>query len=104
MVGSIAAAHEMLEERLRNRFESGLIADIAAPDLETRIAILQKKAAREGLTLPSQVAMYVAQNICSNVRELEGCLTRLAALASVTGSRITIRVCAPGPARPDSGL
>ena len=79
-----------LEERLRNRFESGLIADIAAPDLETRVAILQNKAAREGLTLPSEVVMYVAQNVCSNVRELEGCLTRLTALASVTGSPITI--------------
>ena len=79
-----------LEERLRNRFESGLIADIAAPDLETRIAILQKKAALEALTLPNEVAMYVAQNVYSNVRELEGCLTRLAALASVTGSPITI--------------
>jgi chromosomal replication initiator protein len=79
-----------LEERLRNRFESGLIADIAAPDLETRVAILQKKAALEGLTLPSEVAMYVARNIYSNVRELEGCLTRLAALASVTRSPITI--------------
>jgi chromosomal replication initiator protein len=79
-----------LEERLRNRFESGLIADISAPDLETRVAILQKKAALEALTLPSEVAVYVAQNVCSNVRELEGCLTRLAALASVTSSPITI--------------
>jgi chromosomal replication initiator protein len=79
-----------LEERLRNRFESGLIADIAVPDLETRIAILNKKAALDGLTMPSDVAMYVAQNCCSNVRELEGCLTRLAALASVTGLPITI--------------
>jgi chromosomal replication initiator protein len=79
-----------LEERLRNRFESGLIADIAPPDLETRIAILQKKAALEGLTLPNEVAMYIAQNVCANVRELEGCLTRLAALGSITGSPITI--------------
>jgi chromosomal replication initiator protein len=84
--------HEIpeLEERLRNRFESGLVADIAPPDLETRIAIVQKKAVLEGLLLPSEVATYIAQNICSNVRELEGCLTRLAALASVTGSPITI--------------
>ncbi len=79
-----------LEERLRNRFESGLIADIAPPDLETRIAILQKKAALESLTLPNEVAMYIAQNACANVRELEGCLTRLAALASITGSSITL--------------
>jgi len=79
-----------LEERLRNRFESGLTADIAAPDLETRTAILQKKAALEGLPLPSEVVLYVAQHICANVRELEGCLTRLAALASITRSPVTI--------------
>jgi chromosomal replication initiator protein len=79
-----------LEERLRNRFESGLIADIAAPDLETRVAILQKKAALEDLNMPSEVAMYIAQNISSNVRELEGCLTRLAALASLNTSPMTI--------------
>jgi chromosomal replication initiator protein len=79
-----------LEERLRNRFESGLIADIAAPDLETRVAILQKKAALEGLSMPSEVAMYIAQNVSSNVRELEGCLTRLAALASLNTSPLTI--------------
>jgi chromosomal replication initiator protein len=79
-----------LEARLRNRFESGLIADIAPPDLETRVVILQQKAAREGLALPSEVAMYVAQHVCSNVRELEGCLTRLAALASITGAPLTI--------------
>src|SRR5712692_7701383 len=78
-----------LEERLRNRFESGLIADIAPPDLETRVAIVQKKAALENLQLPPEVTLYVAQNVSSNVRELEGCLTRLAALASMSKSTIT---------------
>jgi chromosomal replication initiator protein len=78
-----------LEERLRNRFESGLIADIAPPDLETRVAIVQKKAAFENLQLPPEVTLYVAQNVSSNVRELEGCLTRLAALASISKSTIT---------------
>jgi chromosomal replication initiator protein len=78
-----------LEERLRNRFESGLIADIAAPDLETRVAIVQKKAALENLQLPSEVTLYVAQKVSSNVRELEGCLTRLAALSSMSKSLIT---------------
>jgi chromosomal replication initiator protein len=79
-----------IEERLRNRFESGLIADIGSPDLETRVAILQKKAALENLSLPSEVTMYIAQNVSSNVRELEGCLTRLAALASISALPITI--------------
>jgi chromosomal replication initiator protein len=79
-----------LEERLRNRFESGLIADIAPPDLETRVAIVQKKAALENLHLPSEAALYIAQNVSSNVRELEGCLTRLAALASMSKSAITL--------------
>jgi len=81
-----------LEERLRNRFESGLIADIAAPDLETRVAILQKKAVLECMNMSSEVAMYIAQNVSSNVRELEGCLTRLAALASLNTSPMTIDV------------
>ena len=79
-----------LEERLRNRFESGLLADIAAPDLETRIAIVQKKAALEQLGLPSEVVMWIAQNISLNVRELEGSLTRLAALASIGNLPITV--------------
>src|SRR6202795_1957005 len=79
-----------LEERLRNRFEMGLIADIAPPDLETRVAIVQKKAVLENLRLAPEVAMYIAQSVSSNVRELEGCLTRLAALASFDGSAITV--------------
>ncbi len=79
-----------LEERLRNRFESGLIADIAPPDLETRVAIVQKKAAHENLRLSQEVALYIAQSVQSNVRELEGCLTRLAALASLNKSAITL--------------
>jgi len=81
-----------LEQRLRNRFESGLIADIGAPDVATRLAILQKKTALDGFTVPNEVALYVAQHICANVRELQGCLTRLAAFASVTGSPITIEL------------
>jgi chromosomal replication initiator protein len=78
-----------LEDRLRNRFESGLIADIAPPDLETRVAIIQKKAALEHLPLPAEVTLYIAQNVSANVRELEGCLTRLSALASMSKSSIT---------------
>src|SRR5208282_100740 len=79
-----------LEDRLRNRFESGLIADIAPPDLETRVAIIQKKAVLDHLPLPAEVSLYIAQNVSSNVRELEGCLTRLAALASISKSSITL--------------
>jgi chromosomal replication initiator protein len=79
-----------LEERLRNRFESGLIADIAPPDLETRVAIVQKKSVLENLDLSPDVTLYIAQNVSSNVRELEGCLTRLAALASINKTAITV--------------
>jgi chromosomal replication initiator protein len=79
-----------LEERLRNRFESGLIAEIAPPDLETRMAIIQKRAAHEDLHLPSDVAAYIAENVRSNVRELEGCLARLSALASISRMSVTI--------------
>ncbi len=81
-----------LEDRLRNRFEWGLIADIQPPDIETRIAILQKKAETEGVQLPQNVAIFLATNIDSNVRELEGSLTRLGAFASLTKAVITVEL------------
>lgn len=80
-----------LEERLRSRFEWGLMADIAPPDLETRIAILQQKAALRGMSLPADVVEFVAKQVQSNVRELEGALTRLIATSDMTGRHITIQ-------------
>ena len=79
-----------LEDRLRNRFEWGLIADIQPPDMETRVAILQKKAEAEQIHLPHEIAIFLASNIDSNVRELEGSLTRLGAFASLTKTVITV--------------
>ena len=79
-----------LEERLRNRFEWGLIADIQAPEMETRVAILQKRAESEGLQLSPEVAEFIASEVTANVRELEGVLTRLAAMGSLNGSEITV--------------
>jgi len=79
-----------LEERLRNRFEWGLIADIQPPDMETRVAILEKKAEIEGLNLPHDVALFLASQIDSNVRELEGSLTRLSAAASLSKTPISV--------------
>jgi chromosomal replication initiator protein len=79
-----------LEERLRNRFEWGLIADLQPPDMETRVAILEKKAEIEGIDLPRDVAIDLASKIDTNVRELEGCLTRLSAFASLSKTPITV--------------
>jgi chromosomal replication initiator protein len=76
---------ERMEERLVSRFSWGLVADIQVPELETRVAIIRNKAALEGFTLTDDVAIYLAQMIRSNVRELEGTLIRLAAKSSLTG-------------------
>ena len=84
--------HEIpdLEDRLRSRFQSGLIADIQTPELETRIAILKKKADLDDIDLPNDVAIYLATHIKSNVRELEGLLIRVAAFAGLQDQAITV--------------
>ena len=79
-----------LEERLRSRFEWGLIADIQPPDLETKAAILRKKAQAEGVQIPDEVSLFIATNVKSNVRELEGYLIRIVAYASLTNQAITL--------------
>jgi len=81
-----------LEERLRSRFEWGLIADIQPPDTETRVAILKKKAEEDGIRLPDEVAMFLATHIRQNVRELEGSLIRLSAFGSLSATPITIEM------------
>jgi chromosomal replication initiator protein len=79
-----------LEERLRSRFEWGLIADLQPPDLETRVAILERKAELEGIVISHEVALFLADQVASNVRELEGALTRLGAHASLHRHEITL--------------
>jgi len=81
-----------IEERLRSRFEWGLIADLQPPDVETRIAILRKKSEDEDVTLPEDVIQFLATTMKSNIRELEGSLVRLGAYASLTGQTITLEM------------
>jgi chromosomal replication initiator protein len=92
VVTSDKLPHEIpdIEERLRNRFQWGLIADIQPPELETRVAILQKKADDEGFALPHDATFFLASNIRSNIRELEGALIRLMAHSSLTGTPVTV--------------
>jgi chromosomal replication initiator protein len=83
-----------LEDRLRSRFEWGLITDITPPDLETRIAILRKKAKAEGLDIPNEVMLYIANQIDSNIRELEGALIRVVAYSSLINKDINADLAA----------
>lgn len=81
-----------IEERLRSRFEWGLIADLQPPDVETRIAILRKKSEDEGIVLPEDVIHFLATTMKNNIRELEGSLVRLGAYSSLTGQTITLEM------------
>lgn len=83
-----------LEDRLRSRFEWGLIADIQAPDFETRMAILKKKADVENLNIPNEVMVYIATKIKSNIRELEGALIRIVAFSSLTNKDVSVELAA----------
>ncbi len=81
-----------LEDRLRSRFEWGLTADMQAPDLETRIAILRKKAQLENLDVPNEIVVFIADKIASNIRELEGALNKVIAYSSLTQNEITLDI------------
>jgi chromosomal replication initiator protein len=92
VVSSDSAPNQLpgLVERLRSRFEWGLLVDVQPPDLETKMAILDKRAESEGVNLPQDVRIFIATKTKSNVRELEGALTRLMAISSVTGQPISL--------------
>lgn len=81
-----------LEDRLRTRFECGLIGDIKPPDYETRIAILKKKASFENVDVPYDVYCYISDNVKSNIRELEGALTRVLSYSKITGTPLTLKL------------
>ena len=82
-----------MQERLRTRFQWGLVADVQPPEMETRIAILKAKAAAMSLELDDDVAQYVAVHVRQSVRELEGCLTKLSAYANLISGRVTVELC-----------
>jgi chromosomal replication initiator protein len=84
---------EGLEDRLRSRFEMGLIVDIKAPEMETRVAIVIKKAEMDGIDISNDVAFFLARMFRANIRELEGALIKLSAYASLTGSEINLDLC-----------
>jgi chromosomal replication initiator protein len=92
VISSDSAPNQLpgLVERLRSRFEWGLLVDVQAPDLETKMAILDKRAESEGVNLPQDVRIFIATKTKSNVRELEGALTKLMAVSSVTGQPISL--------------
>ncbi|MCX8069119.1 MAG: chromosomal replication initiator protein DnaA, partial [Thermodesulfovibrionales bacterium] len=81
-----------ISDRLRSRFNMGLIADINPPDVETKVAILFKKSENEGIKLPEDVAYFIASRVKSNVRDLEGCLIKLGAHSSLTGRKIDLEL------------
>ena len=84
---------QRLEERLCSRFEWGLVADIQRPDIDTRVAILREKTMQEGISVPDDVMQLIAGKIDSNIRELEGCLTRLVAFSNLVKQPITTELC-----------
>jgi len=94
VVTSDKLPHEIrdLEERIRSRFQWGLIVDLQPPELETRLAIVRKKAEVDGIALPDDVAMFIAQSVRSNVRELEGCLIRVSAHATLSEHALTVEL------------
>ncbi len=81
-----------LEERLRSRFEWGLIADIQPPQLETKMAIIQKKLEKESITIPDDICLLIASNVISNIRELEGCLNKVIAFAAIKQKKLTVKM------------